>query len=177
MGRTPVREALARLEWIGFVEVHPRRGVLVAPVDVIRHLELLEVRRPLEAALARHAAERATPADLAALQARAGALAAAANERDRDGYFRAKRALHEAAVGAAYNPVLTQTMRNLHAQSRRFWFTYEPTESFGEAAGRHGAVVERIGARDAAGAVEAVERLFDLLEHLTKNALNRRPYR
>ena len=38
MGRTPVREALARLAWIGFVEVHPRRGVQVANADIIRHL-------------------------------------------------------------------------------------------------------------------------------------------
>jgi DNA-binding GntR family transcriptional regulator len=46
LGRTPVREALARLKTIGFVEVHPRRGVLVTQVDIIKHLELLEVRRP-----------------------------------------------------------------------------------------------------------------------------------
>ena len=48
MGRTPIREVIARLKHIGFVEVHPRRGVLVSSVDVIRHLKLLEVRRPLE---------------------------------------------------------------------------------------------------------------------------------
>src|SRR3954447_6600810 len=57
MGRTPVREALARLEWIGFIEVHPRRGVQVPGVDVIRHLELLEVRHPLEASMVRHVVE------------------------------------------------------------------------------------------------------------------------
>src|SRR3954471_9814019 len=68
MGRTAVREALARLEWIGFVEVHPRRGVQVSTVDVIRHLELLEVRRPLEASMVRHVVERATPENLEDIQ-------------------------------------------------------------------------------------------------------------
>src|SRR6516165_10928662 len=48
MGRTPIREAIARLRFIGFVEVHSRKGISVSGVDIIRHLEVLEVRRPLE---------------------------------------------------------------------------------------------------------------------------------
>ena len=67
LGRTPVREALARLKTIGFVEVHPRRGVLVTQVDIIKHLELLEVRRPLDETVARCAIARATEADVARL--------------------------------------------------------------------------------------------------------------
>lgn len=143
MGRTPVREALARLEWIGFVEVHPRRGVQVSNVDVMRHLELLEVRLPLEISTVRHAVERATPADCEELQFLTRELTEAAAKRDRDNYFRVKRTLHEVEVRAAYNHVLTQTMRSLHAQSRRFWFAYEPSESFAEAAERHRVVMEQ----------------------------------
>src|SRR5215218_5625332 len=80
MGRTPVREALARLERIGFVEVHPRRGVQVSNVDVIRHLVLLEVRRPLEASMVRHVVDRATPKDLEDIQRWRRALSEAATE-------------------------------------------------------------------------------------------------
>ena len=58
-GRTPIREALQRLKFEGFVEIHPRRGVLVAPIDVVKQLELLEVRRPLECLVVRLAAVRA----------------------------------------------------------------------------------------------------------------------
>jgi DNA-binding GntR family transcriptional regulator len=175
MGRTPVREALARLEWIGFVEVHPRRGVQVSTVDVIRHLELLEVRLPLETAIVRHAVDRALPADVEELRALARELVEAAAERSRDRYFRAKRTMHAVECRAAYNHVLTQTMRNLHAQSRRFWFTYEPAESFAEAAARHGAVVDGIADRDADAAAAAVEELFGFLTLMTKRALDRRP--
>ena len=39
MGRTPIREALLRLKFLGFVDVHPRRGTSVSGVDVIRHLD------------------------------------------------------------------------------------------------------------------------------------------
>lgn len=55
MGRTPIREAIARLKFIGFVDVHSRRGISVSGVDVIRHLEVLEVRRPLEQSVERPA--------------------------------------------------------------------------------------------------------------------------
>jgi DNA-binding GntR family transcriptional regulator len=174
MGRTPVREALARLAWIGFVEVHPRRGVQVANADIIRHLELLEVRLPLETSIARHAAERATPTDLEELRSLAREMTEAAAERNRDRYFRTKGTLHEVEVRAAYNHVLTQTMRSLHAQSRRFWF-YEPPESFAEAAERHGAVVNQITDRNAEAAAAAVKDLFAFLQLQTKRTLDRRP--
>ena len=175
MGRTPVREALARLKLIGFVEVHPRRGVLVSSVDVIRHLELLEVRRPLEVQIVRSAAERATAEDLGMIGTLAADLAEAARAADRVGYFRAKRLLHQTEVQAAYNHVMTITMQALHAQSRRFWYTYEPTGSFADGARLHGQVAHHLIARDAEAAVRAVAALFDFLEGLTRAALDRRP--
>lgn len=174
IGRTPIREALARLEWFGLVEIHPRRGVLVSSVDVMRHLELLEVRLPLECAIVRHIADRATAQDLDDLRRLSDELAEAAAVRDRDRYFRTKRALHECEVRASYNPVLTQTMRSLHAQSRRFWLTYEPPERFAEAADRHTRIVRHICDRDADAAVKAVDDLFAFLRDLTREALDRR---
>jgi DNA-binding GntR family transcriptional regulator len=174
LGRTPIREALARLKSIGFVEVHPRRGVLVSTVDVVRHLELLEVRRPLEESIVRCAAERATQADLDELQALSQELGEAAIKGDRVAYFRTKRSLHEAEVRAAYNTVLTTTMQGLHAQSRRFWYTYEPTDSFTQGAKHHAVVARHVIARDANAAVKAVGTLFAFLERLTRNAVDRR---
>ena len=175
LGRTPVREALARLKAIGFVEVHPRRGVLVTPVDIIKHLELLEVRRPLDETVARCVVARASEADVATLRERASGLVAAAGARDREVYFRIKRSLHEALVGAAYNPTLTSTMAALHAQSRRFWYTYEPTASFLDCARIHAGIVAAwrpaIPRRRSAG----IGSLFDFLDHMTRKALDRRP--
>jgi DNA-binding GntR family transcriptional regulator len=175
MGRTPIREAVARLKHIGFVEVHPRRGVLVSGVDVIRHLELLEVRRPLEECVVLYAVERATPIELKDVHTIARDLADAAKVGDRIRYFRTKRSLHEAEVRAANNEVLTRTMQALHAQSRRFWYTYEPTDSFSHGAKLHGAIAHQMVKRDAKGAVAAVTDLFEFLERLTRSALDRRP--
>ena len=175
MGRTPIREAIGRLKYIGFVEVHPRRGVLVSGVDVIRHLELLEVRRPLEECVVRHAVQRATPGELKDLQQIARELSDAARAGDRIRYFHAKRDLHEAEVGAANNEVLTRTMKTLHAQSRRFWYTYEPTDSFASGAKLHSTIANQVAKRDAEAAVAAVTALFEFLERLTRSALDRRP--
>jgi len=175
LGRTPVREALARLKTIGFVEVHPRRGVLVTQVDIIRHLELLEVRRPLDETVARCAIARGTEDDMARLLDRVGGLRRTAEARDREAYFRHKRALHEGLVGAAYNPTLAGTMAALHAQSRRFWYTYEPTASFPDCAAIHAAIVSGIAARDAEAALAGIGTLFDFLDRMTRRALDRRP--
>ncbi|MDP4003378.1 GntR family transcriptional regulator [Methylobacterium sp. NEAU K] len=175
LGRTPVREALARLKTIGFVEVHPRRGVLVTHVDIIKHLELLEVRRPLDETVVRCIVERATDRDIAVLQDCVARLLAAAGARDREVYFRSKRSLHEAMVGAAYNQTLSGTMASLHAQSRRFWYTYEPTASFLDCAELHAAIVAGIADRDTERALAGIGMLFDLLDQMTRRALDRRP--
>jgi len=175
ISRTPIREAIARLKHIGFVEIHPRQGVLVSGVDVIRHLELLEVRRPLEECVVRHAVERATLNELKELKRIARDLADAATAGNRIRYFRAKRSLHEAEVHAANNQVLTRTMQALHAQSRRFWYTYEPTDSFLHAAKLHGAIANQTAKRDAAAAVRVVADLFEFLECVARSALDRRP--
>src|SRR5215468_2427918 len=61
VSRTPVREALLRLEDDGLVEVAPRRGIFVAPIDLLDHLDLLETRRQLDSLLMKFAVRRAKP--------------------------------------------------------------------------------------------------------------------
>ena len=60
LGRTPVREALRTLAQEKLVEVYPRRGIVVAPVDVGDLASLSEARLALESFAARLAAERAS---------------------------------------------------------------------------------------------------------------------
>lgn len=175
LGRTPVREAMARLKSIGFVEIHQRRGVLVTNVDVMRHLELLEVRRPLDETVARCAIRRGSDADLRELRALADTLAIAAARGERDQYFSAKRNLHEAACRISYNDTLAATMTALHAQSRRFWYSFEPNDRFTDSAKLHGEIVEGIATRDQARALKGVASLFVLLDELTRQTLDRRP--
>ena len=60
VGRTPVREALKRLEDDRLVVAYPRRGTFATTVDITDLTHLNEVRLQLEPQAARRAAERAT---------------------------------------------------------------------------------------------------------------------
>ena len=174
VGRTPIREAIARLKSIGFVEIHNRRGVQVSVIDPIKHLELLEVRLPLELDVVRLAVKRASDMDLQELSAKANSLVAAAKKGDRRAYFHAKRQLHDLEVRSARNSILSATMRTLHAQSRRFWQSYEPTSSFEKGASFHQKIAQAIIARNEAAAQNNVEKLFTFLESLTELVVRRR---
>jgi DNA-binding GntR family transcriptional regulator len=66
--RTPVRDALRRLEQAGLVVIEPRRGARVKMPSRSEIEDLLMVREALEGMAARSAAERATSEDLAALR-------------------------------------------------------------------------------------------------------------
>lgn len=68
ISRTPLREALARLEHEGFVEIHRRRGVFVRRKSLKEVLEMIVAWAALESMAARLAAEVATPEELASLR-------------------------------------------------------------------------------------------------------------
>jgi len=175
MGRTPIREALQRLKHIGFVEIHPRRGVLVLGVDIAHQLELLEVRRPLEELMVKCAAQRATALERKELEALALELTQAAKSGERTRYFHANRQIHEAEVRAAHNQVLTTTMNIIHAHSRRFWYAYvEQTNTFDEGARLHSAVIAAIVRGDAERAAHSARQLTNFLEQLTRKILEKK---
>jgi len=175
LGRTPVREALQRLKFEGFVEVMPRRGVLVAPIDVTRQLDLLETRRPLEEQMIRLATRRATADERAEMLRLADGLMTAVAAGDRTSYLTYNKAIHEIEAQATHNDVLCQHMAVLHNLSRRFWFSMiSDTERFRGAAELHARTLRAIARSEEEAAVSASRELLDLLEVTTRNAVERR---
>ncbi|MGD9511666.1 MAG: GntR family transcriptional regulator [Geminicoccaceae bacterium] len=173
-GRTPIREALQRLRFEGYVEIHPRRGVLVVPVDVLRQLELLEVRRPLERLVVRLAAERALPAEREEMRTLAAEIVAAAVAGDADRYLKATRTIHDTEARAAHNSALAVTIAGIHGQSRRFWYAQiEASGAFPEGSRIHAATLAAIADGNADAAAENADRLADHLERLTRGAFDR----
>jgi len=69
ISRTPIREALARLEQDGFVEIVPRRGAFVRPKSLDEVLEMVVVWAALESMAARLVTERASDTEVASLRA------------------------------------------------------------------------------------------------------------
>ncbi|MDP3350896.1 MAG: GntR family transcriptional regulator [Hydrogenophaga sp.] len=60
IGRTPTREAIQRLSRDRLIQVLPKRGLMVSPLDLVGQLNLLELRREVEGLVCRSAARRAT---------------------------------------------------------------------------------------------------------------------
>lgn len=173
MGRTPVREALQRLRQLGFVEMRPRRGTSICSVDVRQQLELLEVRRPLEALVVRCACARASADERTELKRLARQLVEAAKKKNVEDYFEVNRTIHRAQVLAAHNSMLTNTMLPIHAQSRRFWYqTIEEANAFLDAAKLHASVLDGIVANAPDEAVKSSDALMSLFDRLTRAALD-----
>ena len=68
ISRTPIREALARLEQEGFIDIQPRRGVFIKRKSLEEILEMITVWAALESMAARLACETATDEEIATLR-------------------------------------------------------------------------------------------------------------
>lgn len=69
VSKSPVRDALQKLEFEGLVEIEPRRGHRVRPISVSEAEDILDLRVLLESGVVRRAAERASDDGLKALDA------------------------------------------------------------------------------------------------------------
>jgi DNA-binding GntR family transcriptional regulator len=122
IGRTPVREALQRLQRDQLVTVLPRQGVMVTNIDVAELPVLFETRTILEPYVHRLAAVRGTKADWDAMDAALTAVETrSATWTD---LLEADRFCHEQVYKAGANRFLFQTLDMLYTQSERLWYMY-----------------------------------------------------
>ncbi|WP_454618634.1 GntR family transcriptional regulator [Bradyrhizobium cenepequi] len=172
IGRTPIREALQRLARDGLVVILPRRGILVSQINLRTQMRLLEVRRELERLMARGAAERATPEEIAQFTAIARDMRRASDEADDMTFMRLDRAFNELVSQAARNEFASRAMGLMHGLSRRFWYQhYREVGDLPLSARLHADVAERIAARDPEEAAKASDRLLDYIESFTRKTI------
>ncbi|MDA0564773.1 GntR family transcriptional regulator [Streptomonospora sp. S1-112] len=156
VSRTPVREALRRLQQDGLVE-RGDRGMRVRVRSPEEILEIYEVRIVLEGAAARAAAERRTRIDLARLHGAAEAMAAT-DAADGMAMAAANRAFHETVWAAGHNQTLTDLLMRLNDHLARYPATTLTTPGRWESAlAEHAAIVEAIESRDAEAAATRAE--------------------
>lgn len=111
IGRTPLREALKRLEQERLVVSFPRRGTFATGVDIADLAHISEIRATLEPLAARRAAERVVPAirdEMTDLAARIEALDVPGT--DRSDVMRWDLAVHRAVYRASGNPHLEDVL-------------------------------------------------------------------
>lgn len=173
-GRTPVREALQKLGFEGFVEFLPRRGILITSVDISSQLELLETRRPLEVQMVKLASKRADTKERAQMIELAERMESAVANDDRESYLEINKAIHQVEAAATGNRFLRRQMKTIHNLSRRFWYSLVTDDkSFIEAARFHVNTLRAISAGDSDLAVENCNALLDLLETVTRYAIEK----
>jgi DNA-binding GntR family transcriptional regulator len=169
IGRTPIREALQRLARERLVRIMPRRGIVVAGVDVREQLRLLEVRREIERLLARTAARRADPGQRERLRAIADAMDKAAIAGHETAFLRLDRELNLLVIEAARNEFAGAAMTLMHGLSRRFWFIHwRQSADLPEAARVHAALARAIAEGQPQPAAAASDRLLDYIEAFTR---------
>ncbi|HEY9244871.1 MAG TPA: GntR family transcriptional regulator [Streptosporangiaceae bacterium] len=122
LGRTPVREALKRLEHERLVIAYPRRGTFATEINVTDLTHIFEVRAVIEPAAAASAARHATPADRAAFRALAAELAAATKLAGQPGELMTlDMRIHRAIYAATHNPYLEDTLIRYGNLATRIW--------------------------------------------------------
>ena len=120
LGRTPIREAIKRLQMESLVTVAPRKGMFVADIAVTDLLQIFEVRVELESFSTRLAVERITADEIAELEELAAMYRNSASMDkgdliDLDGKF------HTLLAEATHNKFLIKEIEYYYNLSLRIW--------------------------------------------------------
>ena len=157
ISRTPVREALIRLQKEGLVSVVPRHGMRVLPVSPVDMAEIYAVLSALECAAAEIVAGRGpTEEELKPLTQATRDMDRALKADDLDAWAAADERFHRKLVELAGNRMLRETVENFWDRAHRARMVTlrmrpKPVSSTKE----HTLLVERLRAGDAKGAVDA----------------------
>ena len=124
VSRTPIREAIRKLEKEGLVTIEPRRGAYASMISTEDMIEILEVRQDLEGLAAYFAADRMSPDKLAELHD--------VNEKYKDAVSRGSMEdmiafdtkFHRDIVDSSHNKILVQMIEQLQELVLRFRYIY-----------------------------------------------------
>jgi DNA-binding GntR family transcriptional regulator len=148
-GRTPLREALNRLESERLVNIFPRRGTFAADIHLSDLALITDLREDLEGHAAQRAAERATPMERAALSA----LIESIGEGDGEAQMDLDTTVHRSIYSAAHNHFLEETATQYHNLSMRIWRLFvDRMPDLGSHIDEHRDLLTAIVSGDAAGA-------------------------
>jgi DNA-binding GntR family transcriptional regulator len=118
VSRTPVREAIARLEQEGLVRIVPRRGVFVARKTKTEILEMITVWAALESMAARLITERATDEEIASLRALFASMEDDTAQANIDEYSRMNIRFHQAIIRISKSQLIETMTETLFIHMR-----------------------------------------------------------
>ncbi|MFJ8943993.1 GntR family transcriptional regulator [Streptomyces sp. NPDC102395] len=169
VSRTPVREALLRLEAEGLIKLYPKKGAMVLPVSAQEIADVVETRMLVE----EHAARKAVPApagllarleellELQKAQAAAGDLAGAAVT---------DRCFHAEIVRSGGNEILSRLYDQLRDRQLRMGVAvlHSHPDRVAKTLVEHEEILRALRAGDAEDAVRLVHRHVGWFSHLAR---------
>lgn len=129
VSRTPIREAIRKLELEGLVTMIPRRGAEVSQITEEHLRDVLEVRRALDALAVELACDRITPEQTEALKKACEEFEEITKTGDIVEITQADVRLHDIIISASGNQRLIQIVSNLSQQMYRYRLEYIKGES------------------------------------------------
>ncbi len=124
VSRTPIREAIRKLELEGLVLMIPRKGAEVAKISEKSLRDVLEVRRSLEELALELACQRITEDQMNALEEAQGKFEEAINNGDTMAMAETDESYHDVIYQATGNDRLVQILNNLREQMYRYRLEY-----------------------------------------------------
>lgn len=124
VSRTPIREAIRKLELEGLVLMIPRKGAEVAKISEKSLRDVLEVRRSLEELAIELACQRMTEEDIRDLQEAQNAFRIAINSGDAMSMAETDEHYHDIIYNGTGNNRLVQILNNLREQMYRYRLEY-----------------------------------------------------
>lgn len=124
VSRTPIREAIRKLELEGLVLMIPRKGAEVAKISESNLRDVLEVRRSLEELAIDLACQRMTPEELGELRVTQEKFALAIKTGDAMQIAETDERYHEIIYDSTKNARLVQILNNLREQMYRYRLEY-----------------------------------------------------
>lgn len=167
ISRTPVREAIRKLEQDGLARRYPNRGVIVTKLSIRDVLEIWQLREILEPAACRLAAPRVEGAALGRLErALLDLRGRRAGAEDYEAFLRADLELHGLIVEATGNATLRQVLDMLNERVIQVRVVTSP-ERFQHSVDEHLAILAALRERDPEAAAEAMrQHLVNARENL-----------
>lgn len=162
LGRTPIREALQRLASENLVVILPRRGTIVADLNISDIQKIFEVRLELETYVARLAASRATPAQIEAMEALFAGADELIRQADHHQLISLDHQAHRLLVQAAHNEFLEEILEQLYTHILRLWYlSLHKVSRLAEAIEEHRHIIAAVKARDGERAAQIMRTHID----------------
>ena len=155
LGRTPIREALQRLAFENLVVILPRRGTIVADLNLSDLQKTFEVRLELEAQAVRLATQRATVAQIARMEALFAGADELIHSGDHHQLIFLDQEAHRLLAEATHNEFLAEMLERLYTQMLRLWYiSLHKVSRLAEAIEEHRDIIAAVKAGDADRAAE-----------------------